>query len=65
MSNYNIYIIRVSMDYGYCQDIIEVRRRARSYKEATARACQLCDKILANHIGEAVKLSIVSIFEEG
>lgn len=65
MSNYNIYVIRIAKDYGYCVDIIELRRRARSYKEAGARARQICDKILRRYEGEAMKVSIVSIFEEG
>lgn len=64
MSNYNIYVIRIAKDYDYCVDIIEFRRRARSYKEAGARARQFCDKILRRYEGEAIKLSILSIFKE-
>lgn len=65
MNNYNIYVIRIALDYDYCVDILEIKRRARSYKEAGARARQICEKILRRYEGEAVKVSILSIFEEG
>lgn len=65
MSNYNIYVIRIAMDYDYCIDVIELKRRARSYKEAGARARQICNKILRRYDGEYVRVSILSIFEEG
>lgn len=64
MNNYKFYTIRVALNWGYSQEILEVRRRARSYKEAGARARQICDKIVRWYEGEAIRITILSIFEE-